>query len=182
MCCVVSGQVGIRRLHPKAAEHSNNLPAMKSAVVDRVKHNLPARHTEDGIVRQDSRQFECQIVVRGSFQPLAVACPKLWPRLNQKFEGMLRSGTTRQALIIHFNETAEPNAFAVMDMAKRPKNTGVRCPQSLIELVHRKRRASFQHLMRSPGGVANMRQQELLELRHKQDCSGAHHSSPQATS
>jgi hypothetical protein len=177
----ITSQISIRRLNPKPAKHRNNLPAMKGRVIDRVKHNLPARHTKDPVVRQNRRHFQRQIVIRSLFQPSTITVPKPRPRLNQKLKRVFRSGTTRQTVIIHLDQPTKPNPLPIMNMAERLKNTGVRRAHPLIELLHRKRRAGSQHPPRSPGGVVKMRQQQLLERRHKQDCNGAHQPSPRAT-
>ena len=118
MCCVVSGQIGVRRLHPKTAEHSNNLPAMKGSVVNRVKHDLPAWHLEYAVVRQDSRDLTGQIIVRGGFKPLAIALPKFGPGLNQKLKRMFWSATARQTIAAHFNQSKKPDTLPIMNMAE----------------------------------------------------------------
>jgi hypothetical protein len=151
---------------------------MKGRVIDRMKHNLPTRHTKDRIVRQNRRHFQRQIVIRNSFEPSPITVPNPRPRLNQKLKRMFRSRPTRQPVVIHLNQPAEPNPLPIMNMSERLKNTGVRRTHLLIELLHRQRRAGSQHPPRSPGGVPNMRQQELLKLRHKQDCNGARQPSP----
>jgi hypothetical protein len=174
----ISSQISIRRRHAKPAKHRNNLSAMKSRVVDRMKQNLPTRHMKDRVVRQNRRHLACQIVLRSSFEPSAITVPKPRPRLNQKLKRVFRSGTARQPVIVHLDQSAKPNPLPIMDMSKRLKNTGVRRARLLIELLHPKRRAGSQHPSRSPGGVPNMRQQELPKLRHKQDCNGARQPSP----
>jgi hypothetical protein len=165
-------------MHSKPAQHRNNLPTMKARVIDHMKHNLPTRHTKHRVVRQNRRHFQRQIVIISTFQPSPISVPKPRPGLNQKLKRVFRSGTPRQPVIVHLNQSAKPNPLPIMDMSKRPKNTGVRRAHLLIELLHRKRRAGSQHPSRSPGGVPNMRQQELPKLRHKQDCNGARQPSP----
>ena len=159
MCRVVSGQVCIRRSHPKTAQHSNNLPAMKTGVIDRVKHNLPAWHPEQASVRQNSRDLATQIILRSRLKPSAITLPKLRPRLKQKLKRVLRSGTRRQAIIIDLHQSTKPDALPVMNMAEGLQNTCVRCPRIPAKLRPRERRTDLQHPPRSPGGVPDMRKQ-----------------------
>ena len=70
------------------------------------------------------------------------------------------------------DETPKPDALAIMHVAKRPQDAGVRRAETAIDLLHRKRRAGIEHLPGTPRRVSRMSNEKLPEVRHKRIIKG----------
>jgi hypothetical protein len=165
----VFGEVGVGGLDAESAEHSDDLAAMERGMVDGMENDLPARDAEVSPIGHDGGEFGGQVGVGGGFEPLPVALPEFGPRLDEEFEGVLRSGAGRQRLSAALDDAAEPDALAVVDVAEGAENAGVGCAEAAIQLVGGERRAGLEQLAGGPSGVACVGEQELLELGHRGD-------------
>jgi hypothetical protein len=170
-CRVVSRQIRIRRRNIKRTQHRDDLPAMIRRVVDRMKHNLPPGNTETLVVGQHSQKLQSKVRLGSSIDPSSIPIPQRRPQLNNLLEGMLRSRTARQLLVINFRQSTKPYSFRIINMAKGLQNARMRRSHPSFQLFRRKNRTSIKNLLSPPGRVAGMREQKLLKLRHIRDSS-----------
>ena len=170
-CRVVSRQVRIRRRNTKRPQHRDDLSAMIGRVVDRMQHNLPSGNTETRVVRQHSQKLQRKVRLRRCIDPSPIPIPQPRPQPNDLLKRKLRSRTGRQLFVINFSQSAKPNPLSIINMAKGLQNARMRRSHASFQLFRRKDRTSIENLLSPPGGVAGMREQKLLELRHIRDSS-----------
>lgn len=79
---------------------------------------------------------------------------------------MLGGRTRGKTPLADFDQAAEPNPLAVLDVAEGAEDAGVGCAEVTVDLVGSEGRTGVEQLTCGPGGVTGLAEQKLLEMPH----------------
>lgn len=87
--------------------------------------------------------------------------------MDEEAKRELRCWARGKALLVAgSDQTAKPDALAIVEVAKSLDEAAVGCAEAVVELVSGECRAGTKQLAGGPGRVGGLAEQELLELRH----------------
>jgi hypothetical protein len=161
---VVGEEVGIGWLFAELPQHAGYLAAMQRGVVHRVEQDLPAK---DGAV--DSSEFSVYLGFRHRLDVFVESIRDCRPCLFQLVKAWFGVGVAEELLIANFDawwecvglEAFEPDALGVEGVAQGLQDAGVGCLQVAVQFFWRDRGAGGEQEVVGPGGVVNLREQDL---------------------
>ena len=157
------------------ANHPHNLTAMHCGMFEHMPQNFPAREAPLDFAGKLQHQFDLQAGLRQLFQPASKAFPEFRPVLPQVSERVLRGHTLGQSPGSQVGSRAqaiEPDSFAIIDMAKRAENAGVRDAKVALEFLSRESRAALEQAMIGPCGAADVGEEQRFGEGHGESIYG----------